>query len=95
MEGIKKNESQKVSLPISLAKRTGLEIKKLTRTLRVVNKVNKQYVNKQLTKLKHRTVFVKRDNNKCTNNVSKIQAQKSTIQYKIKPINDENENPPF
>ena len=40
-------------------------------------------------------MFVKRDNNKCTNKFSKIQAQKSTIQCKIKPMNDENENPPF
>ena len=37
-------------------------------------------------------MFVKRDNNKSKFNFSKLQAQKSTIQCKIRSIDDGNEN---
>jgi len=49
MEGIHKilqNKTKIVNLLISLAERAGLEIKEPTWTLRIIDKVNKQYIHK-------------------------------------------------
>lgn len=93
---VEQKKTTKVSLPISLAKRTRLEIKETSRTIRTVDKVNNQYLNKQLTKRKHRTEFRKRDNNnKFQIKLSKPQAQKLKIQCKLTSMNDENDNLTF
>ena len=45
---IEQNKTKKVTLPISLAERTGLEIKELYQKTRKNDEVNYQYINKQL-----------------------------------------------
>ena len=57
---VKKNNTKKVSLPISLAERTELEIKEPSQTIKKVDEVNNQYINKQFNKRKQKNDFEKK-----------------------------------
>ena len=57
---VEQNNTKKVSLPISLAERTGLEIEEPCRAIKQVDEVIKQYINKKFNKRKQKNDFEKK-----------------------------------
>lgn len=57
---VEQNNTKKVSLPISLAERTGLEIEEPSRSIKKFDEVINQYINKKFNKRKQKNDFEKK-----------------------------------
>ena len=57
---VEQNNTKKVSLPIILAERTGLEIEEPSRAIKKVDEVINQYINKKFNKRKQKNDFEKK-----------------------------------